>query len=78
MADISSPSDLRGAALAAAHTSELAAENIRRYLAMHSTDSASWKMRILDEATAEMKAIVDKSAQLAATQLQRYLDAREA
>jgi hypothetical protein len=78
MADNASDSDLRGAALAAAHTSELAADNIRRYLAMHSTDVAAWKMRILDQAIAETKAIVDKSAHLAVTQLQLYLENREA
>ncbi|MGI2225415.1 hypothetical protein [Shewanella frigidimarina] len=63
----------------AAITADLAADNIRKYNALHG-DSASASftkplvMKVADAADAELKAAIDASAKAAINNLQRYLD----
>lgn len=64
----------------AAHTAELAADNIRKYNALHGDSSASVAgpkhlvMKVADAADAELKTAIDASAKAAINNLQRYLD----
>lgn len=63
-------------------TAELAAENIRKYNALHgdSTSVSVTKplvMKVADAADAELKAAIDASAKAAINNLQRYLDLKE-
>ncbi|MGX0890487.1 hypothetical protein AB7M22_002495 [Pseudomonas sp. ADAK2 TE3594] len=61
----------------AAHASELAAHNIKRYLEIHAETAAFVKpvnrvMKIADELTEDMERLISDSAELAAKSLRKF------
>jgi len=58
----------------AAHASDIAASNIRRYLEIHAESAAvvNRVMKIADELTEEMQKVIEASADLAAKSLKKF------